>query len=87
MSRLRADDPRDPGAAEADAFLALANTQIKVVPGHGQMTNRAGMSAYRDMLVTAHDRVVSLIAQGKSVDEGVAAEPLADIGRRAFREE
>jgi cyclase len=68
--------------AGTDAFLALANNDTKVVPGHGPLTDRAGMSAYRDMLVTAQERVVNLIAEGKSLDEAVATKPLADIGAK-----
>jgi glyoxylase-like metal-dependent hydrolase (beta-lactamase superfamily II) len=68
--------------AGTDAFLALANNDTKVVPGHGPLTDRAGMAAYREMLVTAQDRVASLIAEGKSLDEAVAAKPFADIGQR-----
>jgi glyoxylase-like metal-dependent hydrolase (beta-lactamase superfamily II) len=66
--------------AATDAFLALANNDTKVVPGHGPLTNKAGMATYRDMLVTAQDRIAKLIADGKSLDEAVAAKPLADIG-------
>jgi cyclase len=68
--------------AATDAFLALVNNETKVVPGHGPLTNRAGMTAYREMLVTAQDRVATLIAEGKSLDEAVAAKPLADIGAK-----
>jgi cyclase len=68
--------------AGADAFLALANSDTKVLPGHGPLTDRAGMTAYRDMLVTAQERVANLIAEGKSLDESVAAKPFADIGAK-----
>ena len=68
--------------AATNVFLALANNDTKVVPGHGPLTDKAGMAAYRDMLVTAQDRVAKLIAEGKSLDEAVAAKPLADIGDR-----
>jgi glyoxylase-like metal-dependent hydrolase (beta-lactamase superfamily II) len=65
-----------------DAFLALAKSDTKVVPGHGPLTDRAGMAAYREMLVAAQNRVAALIAESKSVDEAVAAKPLADIGQK-----
>jgi glyoxylase-like metal-dependent hydrolase (beta-lactamase superfamily II) len=68
--------------AATDVFLALATDDTKVVPGHGPLTTRAGVTTYRDMLVTARDRVANLIAEGKSLDEAVAAKPLADIGAR-----
>jgi glyoxylase-like metal-dependent hydrolase (beta-lactamase superfamily II) len=68
--------------AATDTFLTLANNDTKVVPGHGPLTNRAGMTTYRDMLVMAQDRVATLIAEGRSLNDAVAAKPLADIGAR-----
>jgi cyclase len=68
--------------AATDVYLKLANDGTKIVPGHGPLTNKAGLATYRDMLVTARDRVTKLIADGKSLDEAVAARPLADIGAR-----
>jgi cyclase len=68
--------------AATDVFLSLANNDTKVVPGHGPLTDKAGMATYRDMLVTAHDRITKLIADGKSLDEAVAANPLTDIGAK-----
>ena len=68
--------------AATNAFLSLANNDTKVVPGHGPLTDKAGMATYRDMLVTAQDRITKLIADGKSLDEAVVANPLADIGAK-----
>jgi hypothetical protein len=34
------------------------------------------------MLVTAQDRVAKLIAEGKSLEDAVAAKPFADIGAK-----
>jgi len=68
--------------AAMDVFLEVANNDTKVVPGHGPVTDRAGMATYREMLVMAQDRVASLIAEGKSLDEAVAAKPFADIGQK-----
>jgi glyoxylase-like metal-dependent hydrolase (beta-lactamase superfamily II) len=66
--------------AATDVFLERADNDTKVVPGHGPLTGKAGLSTYRDMLVTARERVMKLIADGKSLDDAVAAKPLADIG-------
>jgi hypothetical protein len=68
--------------AATDVFLKLANDQTKIVPGHGPLTDKAGVTLYRDMLATARDRIAKLIADGKSLDDAVAAKPLADIGSR-----
>jgi cyclase len=68
--------------AATDVYLNLANDGTKIVPGHGPLTNRGGIAAYRDMLVTARDRIARLMADGKSLDEAVAAKPFAEIGAR-----
>jgi len=65
--------------AAAGKVLPLANNDTKIVPGHGPLGNKADLTKYRDMLVTARDRVQKLKSAGKSVEEAVAAKPLADL--------
>jgi cyclase len=64
--------------AAADAYLKLANDQTKIVPGHGNLTNRAVLVQYRAMLVDARDRMAKFVKAGKSEDEALAAKPYAD---------
>ncbi|WP_293868497.1 MBL fold metallo-hydrolase [uncultured Alsobacter sp.] len=66
--------------AGSDLYLGLVNDQTKIVPGHGPLIDKTRLSAYRTMLATARDRVAALKTAGKSIDEAVAAKPLADIG-------
>ena len=66
--------------AGVDRYIKMTNDQTKIVPGHGPLTTKADLVAYRQMLVTARDRVAALIKQGKSEKEAVAANPLKDIG-------
>ena len=65
--------------AATDAYLALANEQTKIVPGHGPLTNKAQLAEYRAMLVEVRDRMAKLIAEGKSLDDIYAAKPFADL--------
>lgn len=62
-----------------ETFIAAAGPNTKVAPGHGDITNRAGLVAHRDMIVTVRDRVAKLKAEGKTVDQVVAAKPTADF--------
>jgi hypothetical protein len=49
-----------------------------VIPGHGNpVSNRAELSAFRDMLVATRDNVARLKQQGRSLDETIAAKPTA----------
>jgi len=59
--------------------LPMINDETKVIPGHGPLASKADLAKYRDVLVVARDRVRRLIAQKKTVEEIVAAKPLADF--------
>jgi len=65
--------------AAADAYLRLTNAKTRIVPGHGPVADKAALTAYRAMLVTARDRMAKLVKDGKSEDEVLAAKPFADL--------
>jgi cyclase len=65
--------------AAADKILPLANNYTKIVPGHGPLGNKADLTKFRDMLVTARDRLQKLKSAGKSAQEAVAEKPFADL--------
>ena len=63
-------------AAEANVAAVTDNTIV--IPGHGNpVSNKAELSAYRDMLVAIRDNVAKLKQQGRSLDETIAAKPTA----------
>jgi glyoxylase-like metal-dependent hydrolase (beta-lactamase superfamily II) len=64
--------------AGVDAYLKLADDATKIVPGHGPLVGKAALVEYRAMLAAARERIVKLLADGKSESEAVAARPLAD---------
>jgi glyoxylase-like metal-dependent hydrolase (beta-lactamase superfamily II) len=63
--------------AGTETFLKTGNAATKIVPGHGPLATKADFQAYHDMLVMVRDRVAKLKAAGMSVDQAVAAKPLA----------
>ena len=65
--------------AAADAYLKLTNAKTRIVPGHGPLADKAALTEYRAMLVTARDRMAKLVKDGKSEDDVVAAKPFADL--------
>ena len=65
--------------AAADAYLKLTNAKTKIVPGHGPLADKAALSAYRTMMVTARQRMQLLVKAGKSEDDVVAAKPFTDL--------
>jgi glyoxylase-like metal-dependent hydrolase (beta-lactamase superfamily II) len=64
--------------AACDQALALATEATKIIPGHGPLSNRAGLKAYRDMLAAIAARVRALLDAGRTVDEIVAAKVTAE---------
>ena len=63
-------------------IIGLAGPKTRVVPGHGDITDRARVIAFRDMLLVLRDRVAALMQQGKTVEEIVAARPNAEYDQR-----
>src|SRR5258708_36459397 len=51
--------------AAADHALRMAGPRAKIVPGHGPLADREALVKYRDMLVTASDRVQKLKTAGR----------------------
>ena len=67
--------------ASLDLVIAMIDGETKVIPGHGPMSNKAEMVAYRAMIGEAVKRVEALREEGKTLEEAVAAKPLADFER------
>jgi len=65
--------------AAADIYLALANDDTRIVPGHGPLATRADLVRYRAMMVAARERMLEMVRAGKSLDEVYAAKPFADF--------
>jgi cyclase len=55
--------------------LAYVNDSTKVIPGHGPLSGKAELVAYRDVLIGVRDAVAALIKQGKTREQVVAAKP------------
>ena len=69
-----------------DGMIAFCQTildemgpEAVIIPGHGEVTDSATLQGYIDMLSTVRERVASMIAEGKSLDEVMAAKPTADF--------
>jgi glyoxylase-like metal-dependent hydrolase (beta-lactamase superfamily II) len=58
-----------------DRLLALADAATKIVPGHGPVSGRAELEAYRAMLVATTGRIAELVAEGLDAEAIVAAKP------------
>jgi cyclase len=64
--------------AAVDRMLALADEGTRVIPGHGKVTDRAGLESYRQLLAVTSARMRELVQAGRTLDEVLAAKPFAD---------
>ena len=65
-----------------NAAIALVGPNTRVVPGHGPIGDRGDMVEYRDMLLDIHTRVSTLVMEGSTLDEIIAARPTANYDER-----
>jgi len=59
-------------------IIEMADEDTVIIPGHGPVANRDDLQAAVDMLVDAEARVEALVLEGKTEEEVLAANPLAD---------
>lgn len=65
--------------AADEALLKLVDGDTKIVPGHGPLTDKAGLENFLAMLKTVHQRIKAAKDAGKSVSEFIKEKPLADL--------
>lgn len=65
--------------AAMQKLVSMIDDDTIVIPGHGAMTDKAGMEADLAMLVEARSRVKALVDEGMSGADILARNPLADF--------
>ena len=68
------------GMADATArLLAMSNEKTRFIPGHGPVViGRREMAEYLEMLRVVHARMETLIGEGRTLEQVVAAKPTAE---------
>jgi len=69
----------DGAIAAADRILTYCHDDTRLIPGHGPLAGAQRLQQYRAMLVAIRDRVARLIAEGRTLDEVLAAKVTADM--------
>jgi len=59
--------------------IGRAGPHTKIIPGHGAISDRNGLIAQRDLILAVRDKVAALAAQGKTLEEVIAAKPTAEF--------
>jgi len=61
-----------------DELIPTLDDFTKVIPGHGPVSTKKEVIAYRKMINTVATRVKSMVKQGKTLEQIVAAKPLRE---------
>ena len=64
--------------AAQERILEMADDDTRIIPGHGPLAGKKDLQAAVDMLKDARGRVQALVEAGRSEEEILAANPLAD---------
>jgi cyclase len=67
--------------AAAGRILKMTDANSKAIPGHGPLSNRAGVEAFRNMLTTVRNRIARLVKEGKTLEDVLVAKPTADFDK------
>lgn len=64
--------------AAIDKAIDIAGPETKVIPGHGlEVVGREELIEFRDMIVAISDNIMTMIREGKKLEEVLAAAPTA----------
>jgi len=61
--------------AGCDVLLTLGDDSVKIIPGHGPLSDRAAVREYRSMLKTVRDRVAQQKNAGRTLAQAQATHP------------
>lgn len=70
--------------AGQEVILGMADDETRIIPGHGTLTNKAGVEEDLAVLVAGRARVRALVDQGMSEEDILAANPLAEFDSRSW---
>jgi cyclase len=68
--------------AAIDILLSLGDDNVKIIPGHGELSDRAAVREHGNMLKTVRDRVRQQKAAGRSLAQTLATRPTAEFDPR-----
>lgn len=66
----------------AEKLANMIDEDTKVIPGHGPLSNQAELREYGKMLAAAKERILKLIKAGKTMEEVIAAKPVAGLYKK-----
>lgn len=70
--------------AYLDELLEMTDSQTRIIPGHGQIANKADVQTLRKDLAAIRDQFMQLVEEGKSLEEILNAgitDPYEEMGK------
>lgn len=61
--------------AAADRVLGMSDDLTKIIPGHGPLSNKRELKAYRDMLAAVYAKISAMAKAKKTLAQVIAAKP------------
>ena len=76
-------DPESGGSVKGvlravDVMLPMIDDNTKVIPGHGPLSSKKDVLAYRKMIATAISRIEPMVKSGKTLQQVIDAKPLRE---------
>jgi cyclase len=65
--------------AALQKIIDMAGPSTKILPGHGVVSTREDIVAFRDMVASLQTKVSDMIKQGMTLEQVMAAKPTADL--------
>jgi glyoxylase-like metal-dependent hydrolase (beta-lactamase superfamily II) len=63
----------------ADQILKIINDDTKIIPGHGQLSNKKDLVDYKKMLQTVRNRVSAGMKAGKTMQQIISSDPAKEF--------
>jgi cyclase len=65
--------------AAMDKLIPTLDDLTKVIPGHGPLSGKREVIAYRNMIATIGERVEAMVKAGKTLEQVIAAKPASEF--------
>ena len=59
-------------------MLSRIDGATRIIPGHGPLATRSDLITYRDMLQGVYGAIQAEVAAGKTLEQAIEADPLAE---------
>ncbi len=63
----------------AGEILKVAGPNTKIIPGHGPLSDKAQLAAYRNMLIKVRDRLRVAVKNNRTLEQVIANKPTKDF--------